>query len=207
MASNVFTGNAQVRARDGGGYDVLVLDDVEPCLSVGIGSDGERLGTVLADCPTPMTPGRATATNGVETYLVRQTRDHSGTSHLVLGVVTYDLPHPLFGIANEGRSSVVEHPFEVPPGGPGGGAAEPALAPFGPDRFLLAWTEGGTIRAQPIWRWAEPAGSPVVIAAEDIADVGRPSIAFANANEALVAFAASTPTGFHILAVPVVCSL
>jgi hypothetical protein len=205
VASDVYTGDVQVLTRAEGGYDVVVLDDVTPCLRVGIGAHGEKLGTVLGECPAPPTPGRASATNGIETYLVRETVDDSGT-YLALGVVTYDWPHAFAGTAREGLRRVVEHRFEVPPGGPGGGAADPALAPFGADHFLLAWTEGDTVRAQPIAGWAEPAGPAITLSPPDLTEIGRPSVAFATPSEGLVAFAASTPTGFHILSVPLVCS-
>jgi len=55
--------------------------------------------------------------------------------------------------------------FRVPPGGPGGGAIAPALAPLG-DGWLLQWTEGGPgnyqVRVQRLGADSEPLGDPVL---------------------------------------------
>jgi hypothetical protein len=184
---------------------VIVVDRVEPCLTIGMAHDGEPQGTVLGECPRPLPLGRAYASSGVETYEARVVWNDADEPRIVLGVVTYDWPHAEFGAAREGQSRLVEHSFLVPPGGQGGGAADPALASFADDGFLLVWVEGDQVRAQPLWHWAEPTAAPLSIAPEDATDIGRPSVAF-DGNDGLVAFGARTSNGYHVIATPIACA-
>lgn len=205
-ATNVYGGEPVVQTRRGGfGFDVVVSDQVEPCLTIGMASDGEPLGTVLGECPQTPPPGRAYAKSPVETYQARVEWLASGEPRIVLGVVTYDWARAAFGVAREGQARLVEHAFPLPPGGPGGGAIDPALASFADDGFLLVWVEGDQVRAQPLWHWAEPTSPPLSIAPEDVTDIGRPSVAF-DGSDGLVAFSAQTPSGHHVIATPIACA-
>jgi hypothetical protein len=205
-ATNIYGGEPVVQTRRGGfGFDVVVADQVEPCLTIGVASDGQPLGTVLGECAQSMPPGSAFARSPVETYKARVEYKASGEPQIVLGVVTYDWAHAQFGIAHEGQPHLVEHAFPVPPGGQGGGAADPALASFADDGFLLVWVEGDEVRAQPLWHWAEATAAPLRIALENTTDIGRPSVAF-DGSDGLVAFSAQTPSGHHVIATPIVCA-
>jgi hypothetical protein len=205
-ATNIYGGEPVVQTRRGGfGFDVVVADQVEPCLTIGVAPDGQPLGTVLGECAQSMPPGRALARSSVETYKARVEYKASGEPQIVLGVVTYDWAHAQFGIAHEGQPQLVEHAFPIPPGGQGGGAAEPALASFADDGFLLVWVEGDEVRAQPLWHWAEATAAPLRITMENATDIGRPSVAFDGA-DGLVAFSAQTPSGHHVIATPIVCA-
>ncbi len=205
-ATNVYSGEPVVQTRRGGfGFDVVVADQVEPCLTIGIAADGEPLGTVLGECPRPLPPDTAYARSSVETYQARVEWQPSGEPRIVLGVVTYDWAHASFGIARGGQPRLVEHAFPIPPGGQGGGAIGPALAAFADDGFLLVWVEGDQVRAQPLWHWAEPTAAPISIAPQDVTDIGRPSVAF-DGGDGLVAFSAQTPSGHHVITTPIECA-
>jgi len=56
--------------------------------------------------------------------------------------------------------------FALPPGGPGGGAIAPWLAPLGENRWVLQWTEGGTgqyqVRVQALSAELAPIGAPAL---------------------------------------------
>lgn len=56
--------------------------------------------------------------------------------------------------------------FALPPGGPGGGAIAPWIAPLAPDRWVLQWTEGGTgayqVRVQELSAELAPIGTPAL---------------------------------------------
>ena len=205
---NVYGGNAVAQVRPGGDLEVVLMDEVEPCIHVAYARDGSRDGTGLGDCPAPLPRGRATARTDTEIVQARQTRDANAVRHIMVGFVTYDSPRANFGIAHEGRAQLVEHRLVPPPGGPGGGEMAPALAPLGAEGtgFVLAWVEGDTVRAQPLANGAEPAGPPVEIALAEASEIGRPSVAFAYDGSGLVAFTATTPAGHDAFAVPIVCS-
>jgi len=206
---NVFGASAIVQLDPRGDLEVVLVDEVAPCLHVGFATDGTRQGTVLGECPALPPRGRATARAGDDVVQARQTHDADAVEHIDVGYLTYDWPHAHFGIAYEGRPQLIEHRLVSPPGGPGGGEMSPALAALGEeegDGFVLAWVEGGTVRAQPLFHGAEAAGPPVDIVLDHASDIGRPSVAFADNGTGLVAFTASTPTGHHAFAVPIACS-
>jgi hypothetical protein len=56
--------------------------------------------------------------------------------------------------------------FALPPGGPGGGAIAPWIAPLGSDGWVLQWTEGGTgayqVRVQELSAELAPIGTPAL---------------------------------------------
>jgi hypothetical protein len=56
--------------------------------------------------------------------------------------------------------------FALPPGGPGGGAIAPWLAPLDQNRWVLQWTEGGTgqyqVRVQALSADLAPVGTPAL---------------------------------------------
>ncbi len=211
IATHALANELQVNARPGGGYQVVVVDGVEPCLMVDLARDASLLGgPVLGKCPEASRPGRAIATNGTETYLAHETSDDAGQRHLAIGVVTYDWPHASFGVALAGRKTVVEHPLPATAEGAGAEQTDPKLSPAIRDSFLLVWVEGDHVHAQPLFRWAEPAGPQLVVSPLAATEVEHPAVAFAPPNadgrEGLVVYAARVLSGFHVLATPVACT-
>ncbi len=205
IASNVWANHVTVQTRPEGNFEVSIVD-VEPCLTVAVARNGAPLGgPVLGPCP-PSTPNDvATATNGTETYTARAEQWDAEPAHLVLGVFTWEWPHAYAGVAHEGQRRVVERVFAPPSGGAHTGETMPALAPFGHDRFLLAWVEGTEVRALPLAQWAQPIGEAIFVSPPEARVVAHPSVSFAHDGVGLVAFLARTKTGSHVLATPVFC--
>jgi len=205
---NAYGGDAVAQTRSDGQFDVVIDDRVEPCLHVGLGADGSRIGTVLGACPAPRPEGCDAAHDAYESYQARTWSDHRGDSHILLGFVTYDWPRAVFGVPHEGRAKLVEHRMIPPPGGPGGGESAPALAALGPgdSGFLLAWVESNWVRLQALSHGAEPAGPAFDVVLDDASYVRRPSLAIARDGTGLLAFTAQTPDGYDAFAVPIACS-
>lgn len=205
IASNVWANHLNVQARPEGNFEVSVID-VEPCLTIAVARNGLPLGgPVLGPCPAMDRSDVATATNGVETYTARSEQWEKEPEHLVLGVFTWEWPHAYAGQTHEGQRRVVERVFAPPAGGAHTGETMPALAPFGHDRFLLAWVEGSDVRSVPLAHWAETAGEAFTVSPPEARIVAHPSAAFAHDGVGLVAFLARTRTGNHVLATPIAC--
>jgi hypothetical protein len=206
IADNVWASHVTVKTRPEGNFEVSVVD-VEPCLTVAVARNGVALGgPVLGHCPPTSASDAATATNGTETYTARAEQWETEPPHLVLGVFTWEWPHAYAGHAQEGQRRVVERVFAPPPGGAHNGETMPALAPFGRDRFLLAWVEGDDVRALPLAQWAQPIGEAFYVSPPEARVVAHPSVAFAPDGVGLVAFLARTRTGSHVLATPIYCA-
>lgn len=206
IASNVWANHVTVQTRPEGNFEVSIVD-VDPCLTVAVARNGAPLGgPVLGHCPPSDASGPATATNGTETYTAHAEQWETEPAHLVLGVFTWDWPHAYAGQAHEGQRRVVERVFAPPPGGSHTGETMPALAPFGHDRFLLAWVEGTEVRALPLAHWAQPIGEAFFVSPPEAHVVAHPSVSFARDGVGLVAFLARTRTGSHVLATPVFCT-
>jgi len=205
IASNVWANHVTVQTRPQGNFEVSIVD-VEPCLTVAVARNGAPLGgPVLGPCPPSSPSDAATATNGTETYTARAEQWETEPAHLVLGVFTWEWPHAYAGQAHEGQRRVVERVFAPPAGGSHTGETMPALAPFGRDRFLLAWVEGTEVRALPLAHWAEPIGEAIYVSPPEARVVAHPSVSFAPDGVGLVAFLARTKTGSHVLATPIYC--
>jgi len=205
IASNVWANHVTVQTRPEGNFEVSIVD-VEPCLTVAVARNGAPLGgPVLGPCPPSPPNDVATATNGTETYTARAEQWDAEPAHLVLGVFTWEWPHAYAGVAHEGQRRVVERVFAPPSGGAHTGETMPALAPFGHDRFLLAWVEGTEVRALPLAQWAQPIGEAIFVSPPEARVVAHPSVSFAHDGVGLVAFLARTKTGSHVLATPVFC--
>ncbi len=206
LASNVWANHLSVQARPEGNFEVSVVD-VEPCLTIAVARNGAPLGgPALGHCP-PSEPADVTsATNGTETNTARAEQWEAEPPHLVLGVFTWEWPHSFAGQAHEGQRRVVERVFVPPPGGSHDGETMPALAPFGRDRFLLAWVEGKEVRALPLAQWAQPIGEAFFVSPPEARVVAHPSVAFAHDGVGLVAFLATTRTGNHVIATTVYCT-
>jgi hypothetical protein len=205
IASNVWANHVTVTTRPEGNFEVSIVD-VEPCLTVAVARNGAPLGgPVLGHCPPSDPTDTATATNGTETYTARAEQWDTEPAHLVLGVFTWEWPHAFAGVAHEGQRRVVERVFAPPPGGSHTGESMPALAPFGRDRFLLAWVEGTEVRALPLAQWAQPIGEALFVSPPEARVVAHPSVSFAHDGVGLVAFLARTKTGSHVLATPIYC--
>jgi len=205
IASNVWANHVTVQTRPQGNFEVAIVD-VEPCLTVAVARNGVPLGgPVLGHCPPSDPTDAATATNGTETYTARAEQWETEPAHLVLGVFTWEWPHAYAGVAHEGQRRVVERVFAPPAGGSHNGETMPALAPFGRDRFLLAWVEGTEVRALPLAQWAQPIGEAIFVSPPEARVVAHPSVSFAPDGVGLVAFLARTKTGSHVLATPIYC--
>jgi|HubBroStandDraft_2_1064218.scaffolds.fasta_scaffold201428_2 hypothetical protein len=206
LASNVWANHLTVQARPEGNFEVAVVD-VEPCLTIAVARNGAPLGgPALGHCPPSEPVDVTSATNGTETYTARAEQWEAEPPHLVLGVFTWEWPHSFAGQAHEGQRRVVERVFVPPAGGSHDGETMPALAPFGRDRFLLAWVEGKEVRALPLAHWAQPIGEAFFVSPPEARIVAHPSVAFAHDGVGLVAFLATTRTGNHVIATTVYCS-
>lgn len=213
IASNTYADDLRVEPAAEGGLQVVVVDAADTCMRVHVASDGRPLGGPMLDrCPAASPPGEATATNGLATYMVHETWDDSESRHLTVGVLSYDWPRAFAGMALPGRRIVVEHTFQAAGDGAVGDATEPKLSPAVRDSVLLVWIQGDAVRAQPLFRSAEPAGPPLRVSDEGAIEVEHPGVAFVRASsssvaaEGIVSYVARTPTGFHVLATPIVCS-
>jgi hypothetical protein len=218
VASNVFANELQVRPYLDG-FQVMVLDAIDPCLTVDVAPDGRaEFGGVLGDCPAASPPGEAAATNrdGAR-YIAHETWDASGARHLTVGVQTWDIDLGTglssgrgLGRTRRARPIVVEHPFFTPTGRADDEQTEPKLSAAAGDTFLLVWVEGDVIRGQPVGGWATPAGASLVVSPEGATEVEHPAVAFAptRTEEAggMVVYSARTSQGFHVFATPVACT-
>jgi hypothetical protein len=203
VAPNVYLGDVRLAARRDLGFDVVVLDGIDPCMSVGVDLAGGRLGTTLVKCPESPPDSRTTASNGRTTYLARETQDQHGRDGLMLGVLTYDSESTMFGVSHPARSRVVEH--AMIPSTPEG-ARDPSLASFGGGGFALAWVQGSQVRVQPVQGWAELVGTPLDVAPPTTGELGPPAILFDSRGEGLVAFAAQSEHGMDVVATPIACA-
>jgi hypothetical protein len=193
-----------IEPRRDAGFDVVVMDGVDPCMSVGVDAVGNHLGTTLVKCPASPPDARSSASNGVETYVARETHDKRGQDGLVLGVVTYGSEHTMFGVSHAPQSGVFERPMI--PATPEG-ARDPVLASFGGDGFALAWVQGSELRVQPVQGWAELVGTPINVAPPTTGELGPPALVFDRHGAGLVAFAAQSQGSMDVVATPIACSL
>lgn len=218
VASNVFANELQVRPHLDG-FQVMILDAIDPCLTVDVAPDGRaEFGGVLRDCPAASQPGEAAATNADGArYIAHETWDASGARHLTVGVQTWDVDLSTglssgrgLGRVRRARPIVVEHPFFTRTGRADDEQTEPKLSAAAGDTFLLVWVEGDVVRGQPIGGWATPTGAPLVVSPEGATEVEHPAVAFAptRTDEAggLVVYSARTSKGFHVFATPVACT-
>jgi hypothetical protein len=155
------------------------------------------------------------ATSDAETMLAWDSlrEDLAG---LFVGVVTYDLPTPLPGMASpkigamgRPRARVASHPFALPSGGLAGSAGHPGLAEIGHERFLLTWTQGtveqSQLRAQPIAGWGDAIGPALEVAPDDVSTIGPASAAFDPEGTGAVAYLAATGDHVDVMASLVEC--
>ena len=211
IASHTYADELQVQPDAEGGFRVIVVDAADTCLRVHVAPDGRPLGGPMLDrCPAASPPGEATATTGLAKYTVHETWDGSDSSHLTVGVMSYDWPRAFAGIALPGRPILIEHTFQAAGDGAVGDETEPKLSRAAGDSVLLVWVQGDAVRAQPLFRSAEPAGPPLRVSQESEAEVEHPSVALSPTSstsaEGIVTYAARTATGFHVVATPVACS-
>ncbi len=100
--------------------------------------------------------------------------------------------------------------FVIPPGGLGEQAMSPALAPMSGGRFLLVWTEGPVsshqVRALTLSSEGAALGSPLTVSTEGV-NAGQGQAAITPDGRGVVAFLASTGSGFEIVANPIECPL
>jgi hypothetical protein len=202
VAPNVYLGDVYAATRKDGGFDVVVLDGVDPCLSVGIDLAGDHLGTTLVKCPQGLGDGRSSASNGTATYVARETQDR-GHDALALGVVTYTDGSSLAGVSYPAQQRVVEH-LMVP--GTHESMRDPVLASYGGDGFALAWVQGHKIRVQPIEGWAQLVGTAVDVSPPTTGELGPPALVFDGHGGGLVAFAAPSEHGLDVVATPIACT-
>ncbi len=209
VVENVYGSEVAAVTRPDGGFDVVVVDQVEPCLHVGYSRTWERVGTVLGKC-VQREPPRATSNDGSQTYMVRQFKGGDKLSHIAVGYVRYDWAEPVPGIPRE------THPVDVwlqmpntdlhDPGSESNGESAPTLAAFGAAGFFAAWLENDTVLGVPLGASARPAATPLDLAPEAVTDLGPPSVAFTWGGRGLVAFTGSTDGGVHAFATPVTCT-
>jgi len=202
VAPNVYLGDVYAATRKGGGFDVVVLDGVDPCLSVGIDLAGEHLGTTLIKCPPSPGDGPSVASNGIATYVARETQDR-GHDALALGVVTYTSGSNIAGVSYPAQPRVVEHLLVT---GTKDSMRDPVLASFGGDGFALAWVQGHQIRVQPIQGWAQLVGKPIDVSPPTTGELGPPALVFDGHGGGLVAFAAPSEHGLDVIATPIACT-
>lgn len=162
-----------------------------------------------AACHHANTSATASAVSGSETMLASASVIRNA-SRLVLGIVTYDMPHADFGLASAGREQVVERPFRAPRGTDVGSQTSPELVPIGGERFLLVWVEGGVeghqLRAQSVIGWGDSAGPAIDLSTADVSVIGRPSAAVASNGDGMVAYIASAGEEFDLFGTPIACS-
>lgn len=205
VAENVYGGEVVSVARLDGGIDVVIVDQVEPCLHVGFNSRWENDGTVLGACPARQ-QDRVTSKDGSRTYLVRQFKGADKLSHVALGYVRYEWTPPIPGAVREMHATDVWE--QLPSSDPqeNNGASEPTIATFGDTGFFVAWVEDDTVLGVPLTDGARPSTAPINLAPDEDTDIGPPSVAFSRSGRGLVAFTASTPSGVHAFATPITCA-
>jgi len=100
--------------------------------------------------------------------------------------------------------------FAIPPGGLGEQAMSPALAGMLGGRFLLVWTEGPVsshqVRATTLSSLGAPLGPAITISEEGL-NAGQAQAAIGPDGRGVVAFVASTDSGFKIVANSIACPL
>jgi len=157
------------------------------------------------ECPADASD--VVATSEGETILARESRRDGQTPHITLGVVVHDAPS-LLGFSVRGSDRVVERAFAPPQVSPGG-EKHPWLAPLPGERFLLLWvdgdSEGSSLHAQPVAGWGTPVGGAFDLSPSDVSVIGRPSAAVGPDGRGVVAFLASSGSGFDVLATPIAC--
>jgi len=209
VAENVYGGEVVTVVRPDFGFDVVVVDQVEPCLHVGFNAHWERDGTVLGKCPHHE-PTRVTSRDGSQTFMVRQFKGADKLSHVAVGYVRYDWEEPAPGLPR------AAHPTDVwlqlpnthadDPGAESNGEVAPTVATFGQLGFFAAWIEDDTVLGVPLGASARPAAAPLDLAPQEVTDLGPPSIGFTPGGHGLVAFTGTTPEGVHAFATPVACT-
>jgi hypothetical protein len=206
VAENVYGGEVVAIARPDGGFDVVVVDQIEPCLHVGFSKHLENDGTVLGPCPRHESP-RVTSKDGSQTYLVRQFKGDDKLSHIALGYVRYEWTTPLPGVPREVHATDVWQQLPSVTPNESNGESSPTIATYGETGFFVAWVADETVLGFALTASARPAMAPIDLAPQDTGDIGPPSVAFTHSGHGLVAFTASTPDGVHAFATPVTCSL
>jgi hypothetical protein len=167
-------------------------------------------GRFVTDGTAGECPGDArdvVATSEGETIIARESRPDGRAPHIELGVVVHDVPS-LVGFSARDPDRVVERAF-APPQASSSGEKNPGLAPLPGERFLLLWvdgdSEGHSLRAQPVADWGTPVGPAFDLSPSDVSVIGRPSAAVGPDGRGLVAFLASSVSGFDVLATPIAC--
>jgi len=121
-----------------------------------------------------------------------------GSERLSLGGTT---------IAKDGAAKTVE--FDLPLGGLGGEAFQPALVGLDGDRFLMVWTEGHTwtneVRAATFRAGGEMIGSVLPVSATAEGGWGRPAVTADG--RGVVVFLTPTDVGFALAATPIACPI
>jgi hypothetical protein len=160
---------------------------------------------VTDECPRDA--GDVVATSEGETILARESRRDGRAPHIELGVVVHDVPS-LLGFFAARPDRVVERAFAPAQASPSG-EKNPGLAPLPGERFLLLWVEGDSaehsLRAQPVAGWGTPIGPVLDLSPSDVSVIGRPSAAVGPDGRGLVAFLASSRSGFDVRATPIAC--
>ncbi len=205
VAENVYGNEVAAVARADGGIDVVVIDQVEPCLHVGFNASWEHDGTVLGKCVQHEKP-RATSRDGSQTYLVRQFKGDDKLSHVALGYVRYEWTPPLEGVAREVHPTDVWQPLPNWDHDESNGESAPSIATFGDVGFFAVWIENDSVYGVPLGASASLAMTPLDLAPDDITDLGPPSVTFSRNGRGLVAFTGTMGEGVHAYATPILCA-
>jgi len=208
LARKVFVPAGVEASERDGDFSVSFATAKSRCLAVGWESAGD--GAQPASCPTQAGRTAAREDASDETMLAWESHDEL-QPRITLGVVTYDVPQPLFGVSFEATKRIVERTFLAPGSNRDAGQMAPALAPIGHDRFLLAWVEGGTesheLRAQSVVGWGDALGPSMVLSPKEASVIGRPSVVVAPTGYGLVSYVASIDGEFDVLATPIACAM
>ncbi len=205
VAENVYGNEVAAVARPDGGIDVVVVDQIEPCLHVGFSQSWEHDGTVLGKCVQREKP-RATSRDGSQTYLVRQFKGDDKLSHVALGYVRYEWTPPLEGVAREVHPSDVWQQLPNWDHDESNGESAPSIATFGDVGFFAVWIENDSVYGVPLGASATLAMTPLDLASDEITDLGPPSVAFGRNGRGLVAFTGTVGEGVHAYATPITCA-
>jgi hypothetical protein len=207
VASHVYV-PAGVEAQPGaGGVRIRFAHRKAQCFEAGVlAMSGARVGgETPGECPGAA--GDVVATSGSETMLARQASSGS-RPYVELGVVVYDAPRNVFGFRAGHGDQVVPRIFAPPEVTPGG-ETDPGLVPLPGGRFLLTWadrtTESRSLHAQPVAGWGEPAGPALDLSPSDVSVIGQASTVVDPDGRGLVAYLASSDSGFDVRVTPIAC--
>lgn len=156
----------------------------------------------------PERSGDIDATSDGETMLASESGD-AEHSHVLLGVVTYDVPLAPGRALLAPTQGIAWHLFQPPPSVAAGGERSPKLVPLGDEHFLLLWVEGDSERhrlhAEPVAGWGTAAGPAIDVSLPEMDVIGRPDAAVGPSGEGVVAFLASGEHGFDVIATSIAC--